>query len=51
MYSTGMWESLGMGHGAQTFSQVASRLAIHGNTNKAKVAADLYGHLSLILDH
>ena len=33
----------------RAFSQVAYLLAILGNTDKSKVAADLYGHLSLTL--
>ena len=33
----------------RAFSQVISRLAIRGNTDKSKVAIDLYGHLSLTL--
>ena len=33
----------------KAFSQVASRLAIRGNTAKSKVVAELYGHLSLLL--
>ena len=33
----------------KAFSQVASRLAIHGNTPKSKVVAELHGHLSLLL--
>ena len=33
----------------KAFSQVASRLAIHGNTPKSKVVAELYGRLSLLL--
>ena len=33
----------------RAFSQVATRLAIRGNTPKSKVVAELYGHLSLLL--
>ena len=33
----------------KAFSQVASRLAIHGSTPKSKVVAELYGHLSPLL--
>ena len=33
----------------KAFSQVASRLAIFGNTPKSKVVAELYGRLSLLL--
>ena len=33
----------------KAFSQVASQLAIHGNTPKSKVVAELYGRLSLLL--
>ena len=33
----------------RTFSQVATRLAIRGNTPKSKVVAELYGRLSLLL--
>ena len=33
----------------KAFSQVASRLAIRGNTPKSKVVAELYGRLSLLL--
>ena len=34
---------------SKAFSQVATRLAIRGNTPKAKIMAELYGHLSLLL--
>ena len=34
---------------SKAFSQVATRLAIHGNSPKAKIAAELYGHLSVLL--
>ena len=33
----------------KAFSQVASRLAIRGNTPKSKVVAELYGRLCLLL--
>ena len=33
----------------RAFSQVATRLAIRGNTPKSKVVAELYDHLSLLL--
>ena len=33
----------------RVFSQVATRLALRGNTPKSKVAAELYGRLSLLL--
>ena len=33
----------------KAFSQVASRLAIRGNTPMPKVVAELYGRLSLLL--
>ena len=33
----------------RAFSQVATRLAIRGNTPKSKVVAELYGRLSLLL--
>ena len=33
----------------RAFSQVASRLAIRGNTPKSKVEAELFGRLSLLL--
>ena len=33
----------------KAFSQVASRLAIRGNTPKSRVVAELYGRLSLLL--
>ena len=33
----------------RAFSEVATRLAIHGNTTKSKVVAELYGRLSLLL--
>ena len=33
----------------RAFSQVATQLAIRGNTPKSKVVAELYGHLSLLL--
>ena len=34
---------------SKAFSRVATRLAIRGNTPKAKIVAELYGHLSLLL--
>ena len=34
---------------SKAFSQVATRLAIRGNTPKAKIVAELYGRLSLLL--
>eukprot|EP00731_Ephydatia_muelleri_P024478 Em0016g749a len=34
---------------SKAFSQVATRLAIWGNTPKAKIVAELYGRLSLLL--
>ena len=33
----------------RAFSQVATRLAIRGNTPKSMVVAELYGHLCLLL--
>ena len=34
---------------SKAFSQVATRIAIRGNTPKAKIVAELYGRLSLSL--
>ena len=42
MYSTGGVES----YGPEAFSQLATRLAIRGNTYKSKALTDLYGRLS-----
>ena len=36
-------------HSVKAFSQVASQLAIRGNTPKSKVVAELFGRLSLLL--
>eukprot|EP00731_Ephydatia_muelleri_P029957 Em0021g480a len=45
-------ESYGPGDQRQrAFSQVATRLAIRGNTLKSKVVAKLYGRLSLLLEY
>ena len=50
MYTVGSGELWAWGPEAlRAFSQVATRLAIHGNTPKSKVVAKLYGRLSLLL--
>ena len=47
MHSTDSGELWCMGQEAlRAFSQVATHLAICGNTSKSKALADLYGHLS-----